>query len=109
MVDTLESASSTLLSLLSADIDADKQRVKRAQHTVVVHSSSVLRTYSLSAQLLLCSPLCCFSSAWLAVMCEEWARFEITNVFCDVITRHKHRLCVRHKRPCDVVSICEGW
>jgi hypothetical protein len=39
---------------------------------------------------------------------EEWAHFEITNVFCDVITRHKYRLCVRHKRACDVV-ICEGW
>jgi len=32
----------------------------------------------------------------------DWARFEITNVFCDVITRHKYRLCVCHKRACDV-------
>jgi hypothetical protein len=33
--------------------------------------------------------------------------FKITNVFCDIITRHKYRLCVRHKSACDVV-ICEG-
>jgi hypothetical protein len=38
----------------------------------------------------------------------QWACFEITNVFCDVITRHKHRLYVRHKHACNV-AICEGW
>jgi hypothetical protein len=37
---------------------------------------------------------------------KVWVRFEITNVFCDIITRHKHRLCVRHNFACDVV-ICE--